>query len=75
MHSMAASAAIRAALPGRMRGIASVRVRDGAKAPLASRHFSKNGAMSAVRSLMAGRFSSGPISSLPLPATLATWVR
>ena len=31
--------------------------------------------MSVARSLITGRLSSGPISSRPLPATLATWVR
>jgi len=31
--------------------------------------------MSVARSLMTGRFSNGPISSLPSSATFETWVR
>ena len=46
-----------------------------AKAPLACCHFSKKTRMSAAKSLMTGRFWSGPISSRPLLATLDTCVR
>ena len=31
--------------------------------------------MSVAKSLMTGKFSNGPISSRPLPATFDTWVR
>ena len=75
MHSIAASAARRAALSGAMRSIGSFRVFDGAKRPFAACHFSKNGAMSVARSLMTGRFSSGPMVSRPRVATLETCAR
>src|ERR1700683_2000378 len=74
MHSMAAFAALRAGLSGLIGAIASLRVADGVNAPLACCHFSKKGAMSVARSLMIGRFSSGPISRRSLP-TFATCVR
>src|SRR6266851_4030307 len=75
MHSMAASAAMRAAESGLIGSISSSRVLDGANTPFARCHFSKNGCMSVARSLKTGRFSSGPISSRPPWATFATWVR
>src|SRR5260370_1325863 len=75
MHSIAASASVRALLSGLMRSMASFRVFEGANAPFACCHFSKNGRMSVARSLMTGKFSSGPISRCPLSATFDTWVR
>jgi hypothetical protein len=50
-------------------------VREGTKAPFACCHFSKKGRMSVVKSLITGRFSSGPISSWPRVATRDTCVR
>lgn len=66
---MAASAATRARLPGWMRAIGFVRVRDCENTPLAACHFSRNGCMSVTRSLMIGRFASGPICRRPLRAS------
>jgi hypothetical protein len=75
MHSIAASAAIRAGLSGLIGSMSSLRVREGAKAPFACCHFSKKGRMSVARSLITGRFSSGPILSWPRTATRDTCVR
>src|SRR6202011_4029181 len=75
MHSIAASAARRAALPGVMVSIGSSRVFEGTNEPLACRHFSKKGRISVARSLITGKFSSGPISIRPPAETFATWVR
>ena len=66
---------MRAALSGLMRSISSLRVCDGTNAPFARCHLSKKGRMSAAKSLMTGRFASGPISRRPPLATLATCVR
>src|SRR3954463_13390603 len=75
MHSIALLASTRAGLSGAMGSTGSARVFDGANTPLASCHFSKKARMSAARSLITGRLASGPIVSLPLDATFATWVR
>jgi hypothetical protein len=75
MHSIAASAAIRAGVSGLIGATSSRRVREGTKAPFACCHFSKKGRMSVVKSLITGRFSSGPISSWPRAATRDTCVR
>jgi hypothetical protein len=75
MHSIAASAAIRAGVSGGMRAIGSVRVVDDTNRPCACCHFSKNNCMSVARSLMIGRFSNGPMTSLPFAATLETCMR
>src|SRR5215813_14011925 len=71
MHSIAASADFLAGVSGLIGAIGSSLVCVGAKAPFACCHFSKKGRMSVVRSLITGKFSSGPISSAPLPATLS----
>src|SRR5690242_15817018 len=75
MHSIAASTALRDGVWGLIGATGSFLVCVGANAPLACCHFSKNGCMSVVRSLITGKFASGPICRLPVPATLATWVR
>src|SRR4051794_5066922 len=75
MHSMPALAARRAGLSGAIGAIGSLRVFDGANTPLAFCHFWKNSRMSPARSLITGRLASGPIVSLPPPATFDTWVR
>src|SRR2546430_12988295 len=75
MHSIAALAASRGALAGEIASMSSWRVLVGTNAPLASRHFSKKPLMSVARSLITGRFSSGPISIPPSSTTFDTWVR
>src|SRR5262249_10550313 len=74
-HSIAASAAMRAVPSGLMRSISSLRVRAGTNAPFARCHLSKKGRMSAAKSLMMGKFSSGAISRRPSLTTLETCVR
>ena len=73
--SIAASAAMRAVPSGLMRSISSLRVRAGTNAPFARCHLSKKGRMSAAKSLMMGKFSSGAISRRPSLTTLETCVR
>src|SRR5215467_12839769 len=75
MHSMAALAARRAGLSGVIASVSSWRVLVGMNAPLASRHFSKKRVISVARSLITGRFSSGPILRPPFLTTFDTWVR
>ena len=65
----------RCGVSGEMSLTGSARVVVGLNAPLASCHFSKNGAMSAARSLITGRLASGAISSRPFSTTLETCVR
>ena len=75
MHSIAASAAMRAGCPAdRLDRIVRASC-DGANTPFACCHFSKKRLMSVARSLMTGRLRSGPISSVPPSTTLATCVR
>ena len=75
MHSMPASTARRASVPGATAGIGSRRVVAPSNRPPARRHLSKNGARSHTRSLMRGRLRSGSMTSRPSPATSFTWLR